>query len=292
MENNKKTRREFLKLFGSSVFSLFFGCNSARYFNLRKKCGDSEINQNKIRIMSFNIANARGNNDNFFDTQPIEKIEYGLNWIAEIIRNYNIDVACFNEMDFNSIRTNNIDMAERIANNVCYNHVITEKMFSFPSVLELGNAVVSRYPLRLKLYHQYGYELFDQAKNAFKSFVDFEVLLGGKKLNIIQTHLDNQREEVRCAQAQTLRNYLRNKKNPFVLLGDFNSTPDGRCFEYFTNNNLVNNPHLELLTYPSDIPRVQIDYILTSPGLRIDNYHTVHIKISDHLPVIGDITID
>lgn len=242
--------------------------------------------------MSFNIANTRGNNDNFFDTQPIKKIEYNLNWIAEIIRNYNIDIACFNEVDFNSIRTHNIDMAKHIANNVCYNHVITEKMFAFPSVLELGNAVVSRYPLKLNIYHQYGYGFFDQAINEFKSFVDFDILLGDKKLNIIQTHLHSQKEEIRCAQAQILRNYLKNKKNPFVLLGDFNSTTDSRCFQFITNNNLASNPHLGLPTYPSKTPNAEIDYILASPKLRIANYHTVYTKVSDHLPVIGDIIID
>ena len=88
--------------------------------------------------MSFNIANARGNNDNFFDTQPKEKIEWGLNWLSAVIHYHNIDVICLNEADSNSIRTHGIDTAKYIATKVCYNHIINEKLFSLPAILEVG----------------------------------------------------------------------------------------------------------------------------------------------------------
>lgn len=293
MSDNKKTRRKFLKLLGVSTFSLYFGCSSATYFNLRKDCKNEKEYQKRIRIMSFNIANARGNNDDFFSSQPTKKIKRNLDWIAAVIRNYNIDIVCLNEVDFNSIRTQGIDMAKYIADKVCYNHIISEKLFSLPSVLEVGNAVISRYPLKLNMYHQYGDTLFNRARHAFKSFLDFDVLFDSKNnLNIVQTHLDNQSEEVRCEQAKVLRSHLEVKYNPFVLLGDFNSTANGQCFQHILNNNFVSNPYLGKSTYPSGKPDVQIDYILTSPGLVITDYHTIPTKVSDHLPVIGDIAIE
>ena len=293
MEDDKKTRRKFLKLLGVSTFSLFFGCSSATHFNLIKDCKNNKDYQKKIRVMSFNIANVRGNNDDFFGSQPIRKIKRNLDWIATVIRNYNIDIACLNEVDFNSIRTQGVDMAKYIADKVCYNHVISEKLFFLPTVLEVGNAVISRYPLKLNMYHPYGNNFFDQIKNEFKSFLDFDILLGDKKnLNITLTHLDSQDEVMRYEQAKILRNHLETKHNPFILLGDLNSTSGDRSFQHLINNNFVSNPYLGKPTYPSGKPNAQIDYILTSSGLNIDNYHTIPTKVSDHLPVIGDIIIE
>lgn len=294
MGNNQQTRRKFLKLFGISTFSLYFGCNGAQYLNLRKNCSGYKEKNRFIRVLSFNIANARGNNDNFFGSQSKEKIFRNLNWISEVIRNYQIDVACLNEVDFNSIRTQGIDMAKYIAENVCYNHIISEKLFSIPSVLEVGNAVISRFPLKLNMYRQYGVNFFDQAKNAFKSFLDFDVLLEGQRsLNFTQTHLDNLSDEVRCGQMKILRDHLQTKTKPFVLLGDLNSTPDNKCFQNLVSK-MVENPYLGNPTYPSEKPTVEIDYILASLGLRIENFHPIFSrnKVSDHLPVIGDIIID
>lgn len=293
MGDNKKTRRKFLKLLGMSTFSMYFGCHGAKYLRLNQKCEEKNDFQEKIRIMSFNIANARGNNDDFFNVQPGKKIKYNLDWISALITNLNIDVACFNEMDFNSVRTGNIDMARYIADRVCYKHIISEQIFSAPPLLDLGNVVVSRYPLKLNTYHQYGHNFSSRVWHEFKSFLDFDVLLKNKtNLNMVLTHLNSQNQEARCEQTKILRTHIETKTKPFVLLGDFNSTPDSVCFKNITEKNLVRNPYLGNATYPSEKPDVQIDYILISQGLHIANYNTIYTKVSDHLPVIGDIIID
>ncbi|MDP2693006.1 MAG: endonuclease/exonuclease/phosphatase family protein [bacterium] len=295
MEGKKKlNRRGFLKISLAGVATLTISCHSAKYQTLGRDCPYPGIYGNKIRVMSFNIANARGNTDEFLASKWEETIRDNLDWIVKLIRNYDIDVVCLNEVDFGSIRTYNIDMASYIANALCYNHVIREKIFDIPSELEVGNAIVSRFPLHLNGHRQYGDGLIDRVRHIFKSFVDFDVLLddSGRKLNIVLTHLDHHCEKVRCKEVNTLIRHLEGKQNPFVLLGDLNSTPGEKCFEILMKTGLVGNPYLGIRTYPADVPKRAIDHILVSPGLSIQNYHTVLMQASDHLPIIGDISFD
>lgn len=294
MKGTKLNRRDFLRLMGGSSVALYLGCHSANYYVLNHACAPIAKRTNTLRVMTYNIANARGNNDNLFEPVRKETTLDNLDWIVELIRTYDIDVVCMNEVDFNSIRTYNIDMPEYIAKALCYNHVIKERIFDIPSILDLGNAVVSKFPLHLIGHHQYGDGFINRAKHIFKSFVDFDVLGVGleRKLNMVLTHLDHHDETTRCNEVEQLRAYLLQKTNPFVLLGDLNATPDSLCFKRLLESDLVLNPNLGVLSYPSDVPTKSIDHILVSRGLSIDNYHTVSMQASDHLPVIADIKID
>src|SRR3989338_7032136 len=288
-------RRNFLKLsVYATALGLLNGCHSASYQMLGQGRQKNRPIRKNLRVLSFNIANARGNNDYLFNPPRKETVIYNLDWIADLIRHYDIDVACMNEVDFNSIRTHGIDMPGYIARALDYGHIIREKMFAFPSILETGNAVVSRLPLRLNEYRQYGQGFVSRARHIFKSFVDFYVRLddSGRTLNLVLTHLDHHNENIRCAEVDILREHLKWKNHPFVLMGDLNATPESKCFKRLVADNLVGNPDLGIPTYPPDNPYKAIDHILVSPGLKIENYHTVSMEASDHLPIMADIILD
>lgn len=294
--DNRETlsRRRFLKLFFGGAAAIYTSCHSAKYQILDKTCPTTLGSGQQLRIMSFNIANARGNTDNFFEIKKQNTILHNLDWIIKLIREYDIDVACFNEVDFNSFRTYNIDMPDYIANDLCYNHIIRERMFDLPSILEVGNAVISKYPLRLNKHHQFGHGFADRISNMFKSYLDFDIIMDrfGRKLNVVLTHLDDRSEKIRCKEADTLLKHLRQKKPPFVLLGDLNTMPGEKCFELIINSGLVQNPYLGIPTYQANAPTRAIDHILVSSGLTVKKYFTVSLEASDHLPIIADIIID
>jgi endonuclease/exonuclease/phosphatase family metal-dependent hydrolase len=290
---NLKMIFTILVIYCGGLFNI--GCIGAKYYELKIESPNPPRITRIIKGASYNAANARGNTDNFFLCPRKETIKNNLDQMIELFRRENVDVIALNEVDFNSIRTHNIDQAEYIAKGLGYKYIIKETMFSIPSILEMGNAVISRYPLKLNRSRQYGRGFSGRLSHLFKSFLDFDVLLddSGRKLNFIFTHLDDKSGETRCDEIAILRSHLEKKTFPFVLLGDLNTGPGEESFLRLMETGLVSNPFVGLPTYPSDRPEDSIDHILVSSGLSIENYHTVSgIEASDHLPIIGDIILD
>jgi endonuclease/exonuclease/phosphatase family metal-dependent hydrolase len=286
------SRRDFLNLALSTVLvSSLKGCYPTPW----------------IRIASHNIANARGNTDDMFVERSKSEILANLEKLVILSEEEGIDLLCMNETDYNSFRTHNIGQAEYIKERAGYNYVLREVSFDSPPFLQLGNAIVSKYPLELVRTHQYGGDnLDDQIAHTFKSFIDFNVFIEDEPLNVVFTHLDSITPEIRLEEAKYLVGYLQKKTEPFVLLGDFNSTSEQPAFEeqpaikeqpafkILNESGLLYNPHIGLPTYPSDNPKRSIDHIWISQSgveqqMEIKNYHVVSTKASDHGAVIADI---
>lgn len=272
-------RREFLAYLGLFTAS----CHGVLSKTLKQDCFQPRL-EDKLRVMTYNIANARGNYEELFKSRNKEAIKFNLDQIAEMVSYYDIDVLCMNEVDFSSARTHNINQAEYLAKRLCYNHLIEESMFKMPC-FDVGNAVISKYPLKQNHYHQYGKDFIDRIKHVFKSFLDFDV----NDLNFVLTHLDSTDEQNRIMEVEILLDYLNKKKEPFVLLGDFNSGPGSKPFEKIIKSGLVHNKYVGIKTFRSDNPKYSIDHILVSKELELNNYSSANITCSDHRPVMGDI---
>lgn len=81
---------------------------------------------------------------------------------------------------------------------------------------------------------------------------------------------------------------------PYVIAGDFNDTPNSYAVTQINKglkNAFIENGSGLGLTYYGDFPGFQIDYILTSPQFNINNYKIIKQKISDHYPVMSDLSI-
>jgi endonuclease/exonuclease/phosphatase family metal-dependent hydrolase len=81
---------------------------------------------------------------------------------------------------------------------------------------------------------------------------------------------------------------------PYVISGDFNDTPASFAVSQMSKG--LKNAFREKgsgmgRTYNGSFPNYQIDYILASPKLDIDNYWIVKKKLSDHYPVCSDLLI-
>jgi endonuclease/exonuclease/phosphatase family metal-dependent hydrolase len=44
------------------------------------------------------------------------------------------------------------------------------------------------------------------------------------------------------------------------------------------------------VTYNGDMPNFQIDYVLTKPVFKVENYRVITRKLSDHFPVRVDLS--
>ena len=110
------------------------------------------------------------------------------------------------------------------------------------------------------------------------------------RLMIVNVHFDWVADDVfRYAQATRLTTFLDSLTIPFVLLGDFNDTPDSRTLALFKARAFeAKKPAGDHLTFSSTEPVKEIDFIFASPASRW-SASTVRVitepMASDHRPV-------
>ena len=98
----------------------------------------------------------------------------------------------------------------------------------------------------------------------------------------------------RSYQVALIKQHMKNCPYPYVIAGDFNDTP----ISYAVNeiNSDLNDAFVKKgsglgITYYGDFPHFQIDYILASKQFNIENFQTPDKKLSDHFPVISDLSV-
>ncbi|MXV17404.1 endonuclease/exonuclease/phosphatase family protein [Hufsiella ginkgonis] len=91
-----------------------------------------------------------------------------------------------------------------------------------------------------------------------------------------------------------IKRHMDDCKYPYVVMGDFNDTPISYAVNEIGDG--LKNAFKEkgsgfVTTYYSDFPKLQIDYIMTTPHFEILSYDVIDKKLSDHKPVVCDIQL-
>jgi endonuclease/exonuclease/phosphatase family metal-dependent hydrolase len=76
-----------------------------------------------------------------------------------------------------------------------------------------------------------------------------------------------------------------------VLMGDMNCRSNSAEMDFLINRTLMREPFHDLHTFPSWRPQHNIDHILVTPTLKVDNVRVLNYSLSDHLPVSMEITL-
>jgi endonuclease/exonuclease/phosphatase family metal-dependent hydrolase len=244
--------------------------------------------KSRLRLLSYNIQVAVASTRlRHYITQcwkhvlPHPKSLSNLDRIAEITSDY--DIVALQEVDAGSIRSQFINQAEYIADKA-----------GFPF-----------------WYHQTNRNLgkFAQHSNGFLSHIQpaeitehkLPGLIPGRgaivvrfgpshhHLVLILAHL-----ALGMRARMTQLSYIAeiaNQHEHVVLMGDLNCQPHSREIHTLLHTTklcpLPNNDH----TFPSWQPTRKLDYILTTPGLKVHSAHVLRHAISDHLPLAVEISL-
>ena len=156
-----------------------------------------------------------------------------------------------------------------------------------------GNAVLSRWPIsESKVFHipdpaaELRISRFEH-RSILRAAVD---LPEGGQFAVFSSHFgltpEEQRNAVVLASALTEAERL-----PFVLMGDFNVTPDDPALDPLDERLTVTHPYLEgQLTHPSHAPDCRIDYIYASPSVTVNGARVLPSTASDHRPVVAELS--
>lgn len=84
---------------------------------------------------------------------------------------------------------------------------------------------------------------------------------------------------------------LINENRNVVLMGDMNCQSDSPEINLLIDRTLMSEPAHGLHTFPSWQPQRNIDHILVTPTLQVNQVKVLDYPVSDHLPIAMDITL-
>ena len=203
--------------------------------------------------------------------------------ISDFIRDLSPDIVGLVEVDTGSFRSDNCCQAQSLALQLGYNHISESKyregsmVQRVPVLCNQGNAILTR-P-----------EIVDHRFHFFKQGVKRLVIEARTEdVTVFLVHLSLTYRN-RQYQLEQLFKMVRQVRGPVIVAGDFNVLWGERELELFLAASGLRNANNEgVPSHPSRAPKRQLDYILYSPDLAIQDFFVPQVIFSDHSPLVCD----
>jgi endonuclease/exonuclease/phosphatase family metal-dependent hydrolase len=254
----------------------------------------------RLRIVTLNIAHGRGLTLVQGLTSP-RKIRVNLGRIAAFLRRFKPDLVALQEIDQRSRWSGNFDHLDYLREHAGYPYAA----FGINNVrsgllnLSYGNGFLSRHPLAATET-----VVFGQRRVGEKGFLFVELEVAGRRVPVVNLHLHSGRRVQRMRQLDLLLEWLRAKTRrhagdwsmPPILCGDFNNpaTRDdatAALLRHLSRSGAYAVYPRTRGTFPSALPRRTLDFVFLPPGCTDVRTKVVRTLLSDHLPVVVDVTL-
>lgn len=235
----------------------------------------------EIKVMSYNTQHCLN-----FITQ---KIDFDI--IADTIKKCEADIIGLQEIRDESQDAEFQAQAKIVAEKLGYPYYRFAEAIRFGGVNPYGNAIISRYPIlsaetvMIPDPEIQKYDGYYETRCLLKTVIDV-----GEGLNVLVSHFGLNPDEHENAVATVAANI---PKERCVLLGDFNMEPDNPLL-YPIMQSLHDTAKAfstPKFSFPSDNPRVKIDYIFVSEDLKVQSADIPEIVSSDHRPHVATIEL-
>ena len=204
-----------------------------------------------IKVLTFNILHG-----------ATIKGDFNLDVIAKVIREADPDLVALQEVDFMTNRAKKYDLVTELGWRTKMAPVFGRAMYYDDG--EYGEGILSRYSFLKTRNIALPFSPGNEPRAALEILI---VLPSEDTIAFVGTHLDHLKDERdRVAQAEKINQVFLKNKYPTILAGDLNavpgSTPMKMLEAYWNSSYDTSNPEP---TFPSDNPRVKIDYIMSYP---------------------------
>lgn len=240
-----------------------------------------------MRLLLYNIRYAVGGGASMHVPIPGAGYVLGnqavLPELTQFIKSVDPDVVGLIEVDTGSIRSRNVNQAEKIAAdlgmNTSYETKYGERSINqmLPIVRKQGNAFMAAPRVHGERFHY-----FD---TGIKRLIielemdDFAIFLVHLSLKYRHRHL----------QLRHLFDLIEKTEKPVVVAGDFNTFWGGNEIYLFMKAAGLMSANIDSRpTYPSRSPRKELDFILYQDGIRVTGFEIPDVRLSDHLPLVCD----
>lgn len=233
-----------------------------------------------LHVMTYNIHVGVGM-DKKLDLQRI----------ADVINAARPDLVGLQEVDRGVKRTEGKDEIGELA-------AMTRMEYAFAPNLDYqggkyGVAILSRLPIK-----NTEHRMFENRREAERrGMLRVEVMVEGKTLNFVTTHLDYQFEDGRLFETEQMLKFLEVVKGPTIVVADLNDIPSGSAYKLmrtqFDDAWVTSHAAGDGFSYPADKPVKRIDHIFYRPGegIRAKKSWVIETLASDHIPVVAELEI-
>jgi endonuclease/exonuclease/phosphatase family metal-dependent hydrolase len=241
----------------------------------------------RMRLLLYNIRYAVGGGASMHIPLPGAGFVLGnqtvLPDITRFIKSVDPDIVGLIEVDTGSIRSRNVNQAEKLAAdlgmNTSYETKYGEKSFNklLPIVRKQGNAFMAARRVHGEKFHY-----FDTGIK--RLIIELEM----KHYAIFLVHLSLKYRH-RHLQLRALYDLIMKTKKPVVVAGDFNTFwGENEIYLFMKAAGLTSANKDGLPTYPSRSPRKELDFVLFQDGIDVTGFEVPNVRLSDHLPIICD----
>ena len=200
--------------------------------------------------------------------------------IADVIRASGADIACLQEVEQRVTVTGYRDQPRRLA-RLLGMHTEFQAAMTLP-LYKFGNLILTRYPVLRVTRH--ALTSAGEPRGLLEAQLQSEV----GTLSVFCTHWGLNAQE-RLIQAAETADIVNASAPPRVICGDLNETPDCAAVQSLILKTGLRDLALAAVapepTFPSDAPRVRIDYILAGPEVEASDMRVIDSLASDHRPV-------
>lgn len=208
--------------------------------------------------------------------------------IIRFLREISPDVMGLIEVDAGSYRSGKKNQAEQIATSLGHYHTYKSKyavnhpfLTRIPVLNKQGNAFVTRDSITREQFHYV-------TRGVKKLVMELEL----ENVVFLLVHLALS-YRTRQEQLRELKQLVQQVKKPCIVAGDFNVMRGRNELELFREAAGLIEPEGENTpTFPSWKPRLDLDFVLHTPQVRITHLRVPQVLYSDHLPVICDFEVD
>jgi len=244
----------------------------------------------QMRLLLYNIRYAVGGGASLH--MPIPGAGYVLGNqsvlpdITQFIKSVDPDIVGLIEVDTGSIRSRNINQAEKLAADLGMNSSYETKYGTkslnkmLPIVRKQGNAFMAAARVHGETFHY-----FD---TGIKRLIielemrDFAIFLVHLSIKYRHRHL----------QLRHLYDLISATDKPVIVAGDFNTFwGENEIYLFMKAAGLKSANAAGTLTYPSRAPRKELDFILYQDGIQLTGFDVPQVRHSDHLPLVCDFEI-
>lgn len=244
-----------------------------------------------LTLVSLNIAHGRRTSLNQILVSR-EKTHSNLQNIADFFIKVNADIVALQEADEPSHWSGNFHHVAFLAEHGFYPQYIHASHANI-WIGHYGTAVLSRLPIRAGYALTFPPSPPTTRKGYTLAEIEWQTRTKTFIVDVVSVHLDFSRASVRKQQLQEIRTTLSKRKNPLIILGDFNS-------EWIADQLVHNdapgpvsvhtyfNKEKNLNTYKDK----RLDWILVSNVFNLKTYDVSPHTLSDHSAIVATISLD
>lgn len=239
-----------------------------------------------LKLLTLNIAHGRGTSLNHQLFMRRSFLKKNLNSVADLIKREAPDFCALQESDARTFYSNELHQSRYLATESNMASYIQGRHVNGMNFI-YGTALLCKKKVDEPLSIAFDFKPPNPTKGVVLAQTEFR----GQKIDIVSLHLDFMRKKLRLSQVESLINVLNERKNPAVIMGDFNSEWTGRGSLRSLCEELNLKPWNPSEKTPTFLKlKKRLDWILIPNDFNFNSYKVLEDKVSDHQPVLAEIS--